>query len=404
MGFIQRRLDVVGGTAEFPTGTSYADRLFRSKTILTKAAEALIACNVGWQLDTNKSASTTDYANIPDYSGTEPFPGLFLVNSISGCKLFMAYFGDNAVTNGIKDFSGNDIIPFNGYKYHCGLCMSMIPAGSSSVFGDPSTTTFIPSDATRVVGSYYSNQSSLSNPQFCAAYNPTNNAKYTYIILATAYCISVFTTHDDGGVAYNLAMPTYACGRIFGFISHEETQNNARYGTVIFRYSMGSFPEAWVAVCSTNDSPVIYGSGINFPWYSATYTHNPVNGNYQTCGAISKADGTWVNGSGTISGYRYNVTLFTVNPWLLERTYTFENSNTNIRWSPIGMMSVGNQNNISDIEISPGNCFKGLLDTELFRACNASVPRGSIFDNGKFIVPEDNVGWLIGWDPSNDPI
>lgn len=404
MGFIQQICYVVGGSEEFPTGTTYSDRLFRSKTLITKIANALIACNVGWQLDTSKNLSVTDYTDIPDVSGSYPFPGLFLINSISNCKLFISYFGEDARYYGIKDFSGNDVIPISGYKYHCGLCMSMIPDGSSNTFGDSTTNTFIPSDATRISGTWYANSNSFSSPKFCAAYNPSSGVRYTYIILATPYVVSVFTTHNDSGSMSSLAMPTYACGRIFGEISHSETTTNAKYGTVNFRYAMNNEHEGWVYVFSSLNNGRAFGVTTNFPWYSTDFTDNPLTSTGQTCGAISREDGTWINGKSTKNGYNYNVALYTVDPSQLDRTYTFLNSNTEIRWSAIGMMSVGTQDNISDVAIKDNNCFKGYLDTELFRACNGSLSRGITFDNGKFIIPEDSVGWLFGWDPSNGSI
>lgn len=408
MGFICKSCDVIAGTEEFPTGSTYADRLFRSKTLLTKCAQALISCNVGWQLDTNKSTSVTDYTDIPDKSGNYTFPGLFFVNTISGCKLFMAYFGEDCRYYGIKDFSGNDVVKFYYGTFHSGLCMSMIPAGSNSVFGDPTTTTFIPSDATRITGSYYFRTDGTSHEYGCHAYNPTSGWSYGYKILATPYCISVFGGHNDNGGGIGLACPIYACGRIFGEINHGETHPNARYGTLLLRYSTNSY-ESWAYVFSYTFT--LMGNNVPLPWYSqsSSLQASPINSSQNTCGAISRSDGSWVNGNGIIhtsdNNYEYNVALFTMNIVSLDRNYTFENTNSKIRWSPIGMMSCCSYNTIlSQIDIINDDCFKGILDTDLFRACNGSIPRGSIFDNGKFIVPESDVGWLIGWDPSNDPI
>lgn len=48
------------GPDEFPLGDTEALRVQRSKVCLSKLAEALISCNVGWQLDTKRNQTVTD--------------------------------------------------------------------------------------------------------------------------------------------------------------------------------------------------------------------------------------------------------------------------------------------------------------------------------------------------------
>ena len=47
-----------------------------------------------------------------------------------------------------------------------------------------------------------------------------------------------------------------------------------------------------------------------------------------------------------------------------------------------------------------GNGFKGLLETEYFRAVGNGIG-GRTFNNKRFYYCENNAGIAIGWDPSN---
>lgn len=257
MGFRCKSFYVLAGSAEFPTGNTDELRRSRSETLLTKISQTLISCDCGWQLDTTKNATDTSYVDIPCSTGSKTYPGLFFVNTISGCKLFMSFFGDNIQNYGIKDFSGGDLVLFNNNKYHGGVCTSIIPSGSTSTFGDPTTSTFIPSDATRICGTFYRNTFNYSSIRYAAAYNPDSGYYYKYWVFATPYAVGFYANKKNGSNDPTLYSPIYVSGKIFGAISHDETSRNAKYGTYIIRNMSGDFEGNATPLLS---SPSIFSS------------------------------------------------------------------------------------------------------------------------------------------------
>lgn len=173
MGFKFKRIDLVNGSEEFPVDTSeaYSGRLSRSKTIMSKFKDAILSSNCGWQLDSTRTDADADgFVEIPNGPSTENFPGMFFVNTKQGgAKLFICYMAVR--TNyGIKNFSGNDVFSVNSYSHQSnvstqtGVCVSIIPENSESVFGDPLTSTFLPADATKIVATingYYNDYAAL---------------------------------------------------------------------------------------------------------------------------------------------------------------------------------------------------------------------------------------------------
>ena len=396
MGFKLQQVVVLAGSEEFPTGNTDDLRLSRSKTLLTKCAQALIDCNVGWQLDTTKSATTTSYTDIPDKSGTKNYPGLFFVNTVSGCKLFMAYFGDSVYSYGIKDFSGSDVIPAKGYKNHGGLCISIIPGESSQTFGSPTSNTFIPSDATRICGTYWRDTStSISGEQYSAAYNPTSDTYYSYSLMVTDSAISVYAFHTtDSSVSNLCSVPIYSAGRIFGIISHAPTHVNAYYGVLIPRISSYQY-ESWSELGHKSFSP--YGTSIDVPWSDISSSGFPG-------GSFAREDGTWVNGSQSIDSYWCNASYYTTDIAMCDNSGTF-NKSSSYRWSQIGMMVNTTSSQLSTLGVTPGNGFKGYLDTELF---GAATPGTGIIpcDNGNriYMGSSSQSSWVLGWDSSNPSV
>lgn len=389
MGFKVRSFYVVAGSEEFPTGNTDALRQSRSRLLLTKCAQLLIDCGCGWQLDSTRSTSTSDFTEIPTrYNDTTTYPGLFFTNTISGCKLFMAYFGANVRTYGIKNFSGNDLLKYFGSDYHGGVCISMIPEGSESVFGDPLTTTFIPDDATRIVGTYYSNSTSSSN-KYAAAYNPTSGVYYKYWIGATPYCVITYVNHYSGDPP-GFYVPIYAVGRIFGTLAHDETTTNAKYGVFCFRFMTGA-DEGWATLI--NCSATCFDSTLAVPGLGFSKTGTIKS--YDTAGSFSNTSGAWINGNDYAN---YNVIFYVENKEQLSPAMF--NISGSSRWRALSMAVVSSD--LTTYGVSSGDGFKGYLDTDLFRAAYAT--RGQTFDNGAFICPENGNNLIIGWDSSNDAI
>lgn len=378
MGFKCKSFYVVGGSSEFPTGDTDVLRRSRSETVLTKLAQTLISCDCGWQLDTSKNATDTSYVDIPCATGSKTYPGLFFVNTISGCKLFMAFFGDSIQNYGIKDFSGGDLILYYNVRYWGGICTSIIPKGSQSTFGDPTTSAFIPSDATRICGTFYRNNFNFSSIRYASAYNPEAGYYYKYWVFATPYTIG-FCANRENGAEPGLYAPIYFTGKIFGLISHEETSLNAKYGTYFMRDMSGDF-EGGAALLSSQLT--VFSSTIYIPGRgdsTSVYTVFP-------SGAISRADGTWILGNNSAS---YNVIARCEDACHLSPK-VFTSSSTKTRWISISLVFVSD--NLASGVVS-GDGFKGILDTDLFR-CGVST-RNQTFDDGKFVCLEDNLNLCI---------
>lgn len=389
MGFKFKKVIFTAGDSNFPTGNSDVLRRTRSENIISACAQAIIDCNCGWELDTDKNQTITSYTDIPTRIGDKNYPGLFLVNTESKCKLFMAHFGDEVSSCGIKDFSGNDVYMFHGpnYKYVGGLCMSMIPDGSNSTFGDPTTTTFIPSDATRIAGTAW-----RYTTYYADSYNPTSGTKYVYGLFVSPYVIVTSATHRGTSESWSLANPIYGIGRIFGALAHEEDNAvNSKYGFVYFRsepdtnsigegfypdirwqttYILESYQLTWIVGCDPRANPV----SVN--------------------GCISAADGSWLNGTDWSSR---NVPMYVESYSQLANT-VHKNNSTSKRWVPLAMSAVARD--LDSFCVIDGDGFKGYLDTDIFR-CSISTS-DQLYDNGKFICAGDQSNLLLGWDPSNE--
>ena len=389
MGFITRAFSVLAGSEEFPTGSGYVLRVQRSKVLLTKSVQCIIAANQGWVLDTNRNPTDTDYTDIPPSNPSDDvsYPGLFLRNNISGCKMFISYF--SCYYGGIKNFDGKSIITIQNGTTHNGLIISIIPEGSDKEFGDPTTTTFLPSDATRLFGTmpYVITRD--------AAYDPPNNYGFEYTFGVTPYCIFVYATHNDQGAITDpetyLAVPVYACGRILESVAHGEKTTNAKYGVIPFRVKPGDW-ESWCTVYNQTIKN-ISGDDVRLAGMMIASENEPYGFGNTGC-SVSRYNGEWISGS---DGDNYKVIFYAVNPNLL----TFNQVEGNIVWSSLCVYV--HTNDLTTYNIVPNDGFKGILDTTLFRAISYGT-RGQTFDNEKFICPESNVGWLIGWSPSNEPL
>ena len=382
MGFIIRAFSVLAGSEEFPFGSSDDSlRIIRSKTILTKSVQCIIDANQGWELDQDRNPTSTDYTDIPTRGGGTSRPGLFLRNSISGCKLFVSCFGSDA-EYGIKNFGNNSIAVVQNDTRLTGLIFSMIPEDSTSEFGDPSTETFIPEDATRLYG---------TSPCFSVsyAYNPTNKYYYIYYFLVNPYCIAVYANFSyneiDAPITF-LYSPTFAVGRILESVAHGEENLSSKYGVLVFRqYSTSS--ESGSSVYTQTIAKTYGGSSA---YITGTATSNSTGFNNTGC-VVSKADGSWI---GSSDNSHYRLMYFAMNA----NSLLFQQSSGNIAWSALGIQVYSDD--LGTYGIVPNDGFKGVIDTTLFRAIADGV-KGQTFDNNKFYCPENNKGLLVGWDSSN---
>lgn len=400
MGFKFKRFNVTAGSAEWPTGTTDAIVQSRSEAVLKGCVQAIIDCNCGWQLDTTKNATINDLVAIPTRVSPYTYPGLFLTNSTSGCKLFVAYFGESPKYS-IKDFSGNGdnlrVSATVSDSTSCGLCMSMIPEGSNSVFGDPSTTTFLPSDATRIIGTV-NRATSSSTTKIPYGGDPSSGTIYSWGVFATPTTIAVSCKSSSANPG-NLYVPAYAVGRVFGSLTHDtDTLDTAKYGCINFRVCSGSTSGKEGATNTITDYQAIYDNSRPIYFVGRDPETSGTLSNYMTAdsvfGSIAKANGTWVNGTDTNS---YCVTLFPTDVSQLSG-YVYNSTNTGkSRWCPFSVRVISSD--LDTYGIVAGDGVKGYLDTDLFRCAIGTY--GQQFDNGNFICIDDDYNILIGWDSTN---
>lgn len=398
MGFKFKRIDLVGGGDEFPTtDTSYTGRRARSVTIIKKIGQAILDCNCGWALDKG-AESVDDFTDVPSKASGETYPGLFFKNTTSGCKLFVCYIA-NQVQYGMRDFGGTgaDLFQCNSGtdRFVSSLCMSIIPEGSTSEFGDVSLTTFLPADATRIIGTDVTYESDGHYGGFGA--EPTAGWIYSYGIFVSPYAISVSCAKAQSNPG-NLGIPSYCVGRIFGTLAHSsDNTNQAKYGVVTFRskYDIVTCAEGTYTPMTYIMNYYLGNSTINL---SGITPFDGAFSNYlgydKTSCSFAKADGTWINGSDRTV---FTTIFYPSDPTQLSG-YVFNSTNNGkSRWVPYEVVVLSSD--LDTYGVVPGDGFKGHLDTDLFRCAKGTY--GQTFDNGNFICADGTYNFLIGWDSTN---
>lgn len=397
MGFRFKRIDFVAGSENFPVGNNSAMLRIRCEAVLKAAAEALISMDIGWELDStrqNDSSTTSDFAESPCRSGSNTYPALFLRNTVSGCKLYLAYYGGMTnAANCVKDFSAPsaashhvDIFCY-GDAHINGLCASIIAEGSQQTFGQTFDSSFLPNDATRIMGTCFYYESTNTAISFCC--NPTSGYHYSWGIFATDRTIAVCANYNSSSTP-NLGHPVYVTGKLFGNLAHDaDNATNSKYGTFIFRNGVASSSvegtQSLLKYTISNQTT----SGI-VP-LRKMFGSDPIYG--YTTASISRVNGTWANAQPNsdvnVTGYVADFFQITSNG------YTPSASET--KWLPISVSVISTD--LTTYGVVPGDGFKGWLDTDLFRCAVSTY--GTMYANGKFICPENDFNMLIGWESTN---
>lgn len=425
-GFKYKKFSFTGGDANFPTGTSTSDIRTKEESIVSGFATNLIACNCGWQLDSNRHNSVTDFFDVPKMFSSTAAPGLFLINTTSGCKLFITYVdnGGSSYTNRGMAFYDEDgttkIMPKNEWvvcRYDSynpgsklslqGFVMSMIPEGSLNNFGTVVNASFLPLEATRLWGSAARLDATTSGYGPYLGTRISNGVVNTFCVWATPHCVGygVKSTGDGGDCAFD-----YAIGKIIGDITNTvaDTSIQSKYGVVTLK-------SPYSTVCSE-----MYGNSSSFTLVYKVRRVNNISdyGNYYIWGetfdspinsmsveapngsnalwgfSVCKADGTWA--SRTSTSY---VAPYVDANMALSDTH-FDSTSNSRQWCPFAMLLVSSDPQTECIYNGSG--MKGYLDTSLFR-CSKQFPRGTVLDNGNFICL--NEAFLtIGWDPTNESL
>lgn len=382
MGFKFKRVSFTGGSSTWGNTTRA-----RAEAVVSGIAQALIDMGIGWGLDSERSASTTDFCEVPFMdSGGETMPGLFLQNIVSEDRLFIAYIAARC-DHGI-DLPNGQLVPCGEVTNPCytGLIMSMIPGASGEKFGNAFDAGFLPPSATRIYGACQG--SGKTNMTAYARYNGSG-LRYCWGVCATYHCVAVACgySNDDSPAELRLC---FACGKILEHLAHEENTSQSKYGVLQFTTSTGSAnAEAgtWKkASVNLGDASVdFFGTENLTKEYSASVSTSAV----KSAACIFKADGAAVGHTSTA-----NVRVFAENYGQLAGGIMASSAGT--RWVPFTVAVVST--NLPGDGIVPGDGMKGYLDTNLFRCARAT--RGQYFDNHNFVCANDYC-LLIGWDSGN---
>lgn len=397
MGFKFKRFNYVGGAnvpGKYNWGSG-SDVISRSQDVLKNMASWLITeSGLHWVLDA-RCSSITDFINVrtKDQSGTikeDIYPGLLFTNTTSGCKLFLSVAGDSLYR--YINISRQNLMcrgSSSSDKYVSGICASIIPGGSDQEFNttDPFGDSFLPSHATAIAGTYIKDGSNGNNQSHTYIKMNTSNVNYTYCMFANDYCIGI-----GGGFGSNVlpeVFPGYFIGRIFGEISHSETNTpTAKYGCFYFR---------------TNNNESSYSNNDEF-MYEAVHSNDYTSfgESFKTLSPTASTD-TYVclfdyNNTRLVNNTQppvYNITIMPDNIYKLNSNMTNSVISEKLRWVPAAVAM--SSTDLSTYYVTPGDGFKGYLDTDLFRY--AISTKNNTYGNGNFIGVDYN--FLVGWDPSN---
>ena len=422
MGFKYKKFSFTTGSTEFPTGLNAANTRTREEYLVSHTAQAIIDCDCGWTLDTSRNETTTNFFAVKKRNSSTDAPGLFLVNSTSGCKLFLSYLSDNNSgglafldTDGTTKVFKDEFVSTIYHKSRIsnstsiqGMIMSMIPSGSSNDFGSICDVSFLPADATRFYGS--ASNVANSNSKYTLGDFDSSNIVITLQVFATPYCIGAGASVSPTGST----IPWYFCGRIMGDLaSSSDNSKQSKYGTFTFRRSKASDSSSYDYISDYSNTQYNYGNcwvmdktGSDYfgasaigvaPGgqisYSITYESSspyreaPFAGN-----CVCKADGSWIANTSS------HGVAACVNRMLIFTEAVFDATSNSRPWQPIAICVFSND--IGTDGIVSGVGLKGYLDTDLFR-CSPQFSTGVTMDNGNFVCT-GMYGLTLGWDPTNE--
>jgi hypothetical protein len=287
-------------------------------------------------------------------------------------------------------------VPFPNYhNIFSGIIMSMIPAKSTSTFGSTFDNTFLPSDATLIVGTtqdYTNGANWLGLSYVCRA---SSGVHYSYGLFVDEDCIGIGGNMDSSLTP--TIRPGYFCGRIFGDLAHRDMDNQlqAKYGVIKFTDNCNNYSEENVEfkyyLSSTISSAIQNPYGCYFSKNINTDTLSVSLQGACSNGMFFKANGTRIDGrtGANVRFYPHTGTICS------SKMYSVGGS---IKWVPIeaGVVS----NDLANDGVIPGDGFKGWLDTDRFRCGGTTL--NALYNDGTFICADADHSLLLGWDPSNE--
>lgn len=372
-----KKLNFIGGQDPLDS----TDRQIRAERVLSAILQVFLTSGQGWELDP-RHANGEDYFRFKTWnqSGvvqTEEYPALFLKNSISGCKMF---FGINLANSCGIALPTPQVVAYENLSYppHCGFLISIIPGDSEEEFGTTLDENFIPTSATKIIGSSGSTNTSYSQQYIRAN---TTGTYYSFGFFIDPYYIGI-----AGGYSATNSTPPLKLGllvgRIFGHLFHNETLPQARYGCLKLTTNEYANNSEFLYYVKKNYYDSKYFLGANF---SANSDPSDSQKYYGMC---FSASGTPIFGNSVNSW----MILHVVGSHQLANCYTTSSTTGLTRWCPF-LLFIQSLDLIS-YGITPGDGIKGYLDTDIIRACFSTY--GQLYNDGQFIGMEDN--FIVKWD------
>lgn len=370
------------------TGTNYTNAYPYStgetnvKALLKAITQGIISVEPKWGYDSNFTATADDFVKIGTASSKwyDAVFAQFLINSDTGSKLLVYY----NPSNGYKLSSTDLIMSYNASYcvWGYGLCMSMIPGGSSQTWdisSDCTTAGFIPYEATRVIGT--SSKPDGASSSAARSTFVSSQGTHRYVIAVKNDVIMVFWQELNSGDLCG----ALAVGKIYGQLCNS-TDNGAcsQYGCISFKNTAtnsANYQELDTSACYINDrtQPFIYMSGSTSLYYDI-YKVITMSCFYEDTTTTLPSSTFFIHLSAPIPNAFSDATA--------------QSSTTNkTAFTPFL---------VSNIRVGNGTDLKGYLDTDVFRGMYYGFPYNTLFDNGKFIYVGS--GLAVGWDASNTVI
>lgn len=349
-----------------------------AKLIIKNVCNLIIQCEPHWTHDADYTVTEDDFIKIS--SGTSNLYqeyAHFLINTATGSRLLVCYkLGGYETIPDVCCCHGN-----GGYTFATGLCFSIIPGGSNSVWdisNDCTTIAMIPNEATLLLGPCNLKNNTSSSPSGSPILRSTNSSAQTrylkYTVIAKEDQIVILLARTGSGDMSNCI----CIGKIFGELCNEtDNAYNSKYGAILFSDSASGISEyvnadnMWLNTRTT----IRYGGACVVCYFRDTTLTRPIQ--YNDPHSITECTST--------NGYVY--------------TGLRTSSVTSGKTAFCALNLSHSTDDANSYGVVPGNCFKGYLDTDLVRAVYCGFPYDTKFDGGNFIYAGGGIA--LGWDPSN---
>lgn len=365
----------------------------RCLDIVEIICDMIVNSGTGWGYDPRTPQGT--HLFVPSRNNTHQFPFTYLINETSGAKLLVTAFIGNSRTSSYAE-NTNNLVQINIQNYFypkdaeshfnddtynldpAGVSMSMIPAGSSSVF--PSvipanfTDVWIPNDAIPIVTQtpYYSKY--LHGGEYPFGSVTTGNILSYGLFIDTEF-ILVSSSMSNTSTRSQL-YPDYAIGKIFGTIANEDVDYGyqSKYGAVQLWRNLYQDSVSTQNVTINQNNATTPIKGVNLAYLATRSTSVPAAFMFAANGDPIRCMSFYGTPSWQLLGVQSNN----------------EATSGVTRWIPIAVANVD-----APIRgVVPGDGLKGYLDTNLFRV--AISTKGNYYNDGQFVAFEQ--GLLVAWD------